>query len=370
MRTIVLLLVSSVAAKLRENVLDAADQAACNSAVGKGATLVAGGGWVHLISSCSAQPSTMTTIGTDQMVGDPVEGDVCFMKSSDDNGVSWDHFQVLTPGGLNSTSWGSCKGMYDTVRKQLLVQYSYYPTGASDQPANVTYFQITSQDDGATWSEPRDFTSELAPCNEDHPTSMVRGTAGNRIQLASGRLLWGGFGSNGATCVWYSDDGGESYTTSGLQNKKANEVSFVIADTTTGRLLKNGRKNGDDDARINYWSEDDGVTWSDGEPAVGFPDSVNSNNHGCMASLTNIDNKLFAFNPSPDGRTDMRVRCSLDHGTTWNATSPYYINGTSEGGYSDLIQVENDKGNILLLVWGNDAKDNYWTDHIDIGWCK
>ena len=198
---------------------------------------------------------------------------------------------------------------------------------------------------------------------------MVRGFAGNRIQSPTGRILWGGFGVNGATCLWYSDDGGATYTSPGLQNSKANEVSLVVS-ADTGLLLKNGRKTDDTNLRQNYWSYDDGATWSAAEHAVGFPDRVNSNNHGCEASLTNINGTLFAFNPSPSGRENMQVRCSLDGGKTWNTTEPYYVTDTTEGGYSDLIYApDNDHNNVLLLAWGNDNQDNYWTDHIKINWC-
>lgn len=150
-----------------------------------------------------------------------------------------------------------------------------------------------------------------------------------------------------------------------------NEFSIVAADSTTGRLLANSRGH---PYRWNRWSDDDGSTWSKPEEST-LKDSVNQHNHGCEASMTNIRNKLFFFNPTGQGhdaRTKMAVRCSLDGGKTWPKS--YHVTKTDDGGYSDLIQVENRDNNILLLAWGyaddKTGNRNMHVEHIDIKWCE
>merc|ERR1712232_941523 len=135
---------------------------------------------------------------------------------------------------MGGSKWGSCQGLYDAQRKKLLIQYAYFPSGNSDKPLNVKYYQVTSADHGKSWSSPVDITSVLAQCTESD--TMVRGVAGSRIQTKTGRLLWAGYGRQGTTCTWYSDDGGETYHTHGLQSNgaNANEVSIATADINTG----------------------------------------------------------------------------------------------------------------------------------------
>ena len=152
---------------------------------------------------------------------------------------------------------------------------------------------------------------------------------------------------------------------------KINEFSLVVADTKTGLLLANSRGQ---PHRRSYWSHDDGNTWSKPEESA-LKDSVNQHNHGCEASIINVHDKLFFFNPSGQGhdaRTNMVVRCSLDGGVTWPHSYP--VTETMDGGYSDMIQVVNAKNNILLLAWGYadvaSNTRNIHLEHIDINWCK
>ena len=68
---------------------------------------------------------------------------------------------------------------------------------------------------------------------------------------------------------------------------------------THGTLLINSRKQdaiGHDEYRPNFWSYDDGLSWTNGE-ASDLKDAINEHGHGCEASLTNIEGKIFFFNP-------------------------------------------------------------------------
>ena len=173
---------------MHDNVLNANEIEICHHNIGKGPNLLAGDGFVHIVTGCAASSKAGATVGlmtnasnrTDEL-GDSVAGNVCIMKSSKNNGQDWEHFQVLTPNGLHGTNYGSCKAMYDKQHKQIVVQYVYYPNGQSTGAQKPKYCQITSADNGNTWSQPRDFTAELAPCMAGG--THVAGMAGNRIQL-------------------------------------------------------------------------------------------------------------------------------------------------------------------------------------------
>merc|ERR1712039_462318 len=191
------------------------------------------------------------------------------------------------------------------------------------------------------------------------------------IQTSNGRLLWGGE-TQGKTCLWYSDDGGNTYKTTWANVGKPNEFSLV--DAGSGNIYMNSRK-GDGCSETNhrreYRSADNGITWT-GPTCSPLLDAVNTHGHGCEASLTHVNGKLLFFNPSGDAqnaRTHMQVHCSLDQGKSW--PSKYSVSSTHDGGYSDLIYLADKTGpNPLLLGFQNSGNNNIWTVHISLGWCK
>ena len=107
-------------------------------------------------------------------------------KFSEDFGKTWGPMTVLTPKRGHSHP----QAVYDRKRKQVLLQYQYHPS--VDPEFNSTMFQLTSTDDGKTWSKKRDITSLLEQCNPDAPHDMQVGTAGAKIQTSSGRILFVG----------------------------------------------------------------------------------------------------------------------------------------------------------------------------------
>lgn len=295
------------------------------------------------------------------------------MKSSQDGGITWGKMTFVSPvddKGNPKTHYAGGTGIYHTQSKTLVLQYNYIPSGDSTKTKDNKLYQITSSDNAKSWSKPQDITHVMEPCRRADG-SLPHAGAGNRIQTPSGRLIFGvGIPS---MCLWYSDDGGKTYNNTGYKEhtSKINEFSIVVANSKTGLLLANSRGQ---PYRKSYWSSDNGKTWSKPEDSQ-LKDSVNKHNHGCEASMTNIGDKLFFFNPTgqgDDARTKMAVRCSSDGGLTW--PSKYDVQETDDGGYSDLIYVENGKGNHLLLAWGYMEQKtnmrNIHLEHIDLKWCK
>ena len=168
------------------------------------------------------------------------------------------------------------------------------------------------------------------------------------------------------------------YNTTKPLKPSVGEFSMVVADTKTGRLLVNGRQNigRKTKSRQNYWSSDGGLSW-DGPHDSGLKGAISDNGSGCEASITNVKNVLYFFNPSGGGpgdhpsRTNMKVQCSKDNGKSWK--SSYKVTTTTEGGYSDIMGVSGGK---LLLVWGigdsnaKHPKRNMYAQTIDTSWCK
>jgi hypothetical protein len=309
---------------------------------------------------------------------DPTSASVCLIKQSDDGGNHWHNFRVLTPGGWSGGYYHGCKAIYDKVHKRILYQYS------RDHSNTQTVYQIHSDDQGARWSKPRDLTKYLIGCGAGQE-GFSGNTAGDRIELPlkqwpKGRVMFGtGQTQKDEFCFWYSEDGGRTYNTTRKWFPNTNELSMVVADEKTGLLLINSRatkyRGKEFKTRKNFWSHDGGITWR-GPEESGLKDAENGAGHGCEASLLNMKNKLFFFNPTGGGggkypsRTNMVARCSLDHGKTW--PHEYKVKATSEGGYSAMLEAQSK----LILAWGvGDShaahpQRNVYVQIIDTNWCK
>merc|ERR1712070_1112349 len=140
------------------------------------------------------------------------------MKRSMDQGRTWLPMMYITGRGFSCAA-----AIYDSVRERIVLQFQQFRS--TNPYTNSTLFQVTSTDAGETLSSIVDIQHMIDPCNNATPTkSLVAGAAGSRIQTSTGRLLFGGH-NKGSICVWYSDDGGETYKTG--PPIQGNEHSFV-----------------------------------------------------------------------------------------------------------------------------------------------
>merc|ERR1719353_1751202 len=160
--------------------------------------------------------SNYTALAAGRRRLDPTSKSVTIIKSSDDEGKTWGDFRVLSQNGWSGGYYYGAKGIYDQKRKRLIIQWTDNSHGAS-----VKLWQVTSDDQGKTFSKVRDMTHILNRCA---PNGQPRSgnTAGNRIQLPlqqypNGRVLFGTgaafvphSGSSSWMCLWYSEDGGET----------------------------------------------------------------------------------------------------------------------------------------------------------------
>ena len=307
---------------------------------------------------CSGKTST----GRDDFppLGDNNADGTVIMKRSTDQGQSWGNFKVISPIDSRNKpllSYSNGAGIWDGIRKRIVVQYQFYRGDGNTAPTvNASMFQIMTSDEGDTWTPAVDITRQLSKCNPDI-NNMMDPSAGNKIQTPSGRLVWAGHDHAGRVCVWFSDDGGASYSTSNFV--QGNEVSLV--NLGGSNLLMNGRGqqfnyNGH---RANYFSTDNGASWSGpSESALDDDDG-----HGCERSMRNIDGILYTVEPQGAKRTSMTISCSKDGGKTWPSSRG--INGDARGGYSDLLPINGG----ILVVWEDGNTGNMFSAQIGNGWC-
>ena len=235
-------------------------------------------------------------------------------RRSADNGTTWSPVaELYRPSGAGETA-GNPAVVFDAVRNQVLVIVAQ----GDAQHCNPTLFTLvfTSVDSGLTFSAPRNISAQIAPWAGTLPGP------GTAAQVPPGAARFGGRiavpAHNGAYAqdvVYYSDDGGVTWTVGATQLPKMDEA--VVAVLSNGSLILNMRNDhlSSCDCRALSISDDGGATFS---LPVSFDAALIS--PVCQASLVSIEGALFFSNPaSKSARVATTIRRSDDDGASWRA---------------------------------------------------
>ncbi len=249
------------------------------------------------------------------------------LKRSHDEGTTWSQLDVIANAGNDSLN-NPCL-VQDQTSGRILLHYQRYPHPLSEhgvkpgiEGEEVCHcYQIVSDDDGKSWSQPEDITRRVK--RPSKVTSMASGP-GIGIQLTRGahrgRILipfnQGPYGK-WKIYVIYSDDGGASWEMGNIARGKGNEVQVV--ELGNGDVMLNARNVWGNLHRVVGISHDQGLTWD-----RLYTDKTLVEPH-CMASLlryafgteTEKSVILFANPASKKDRTNGTLRVSYDEGRTW-----------------------------------------------------
>jgi sialidase-1 len=223
-----------------------------------------------------------------------------------------------------------------------------------------------SSDDGATWSAPREITSQV---KRPDWTWYATGP-GNGIQLRSGRLMVACDHNVRAgerySHVIYSDDRGATWKIGGIAGEKTNESA--VAELKSGGLLLNMRSYHGRNRRAVQRSSDGGLSWSAIQLDEVLIEPV------CQASLISAvpatrkpNGRLLFSNPAATTRAHMTVRFSNDDGRTWAHSREIYAGPSA---YSSLAMLLD--GTVgLLYEYGKDrAYDKIALAKFKLTWLK
>jgi sialidase-1 len=301
---------------------------------------------------------TVLAICEGRKAGRGDHGDIDLVqKRSTDGGKSWGPLELIhEQGGTEKITIGNPCPVVDQQSGTLWLPFNRDNDGV---------FMLSSNDDGRTWSKPREITASVKESN----WNWYATGPGNGIQLTrgkyKGRLVIpcdhrvngpkddkGAWQQAGRSHVIYSDDHGQTWKLGGSTEFGMNECAVV--ELTDGTLMLNSRSYRGKACRGISLSKDGGATW---EPTYDDPALVES---VCQASLiryswpsdaANDKGFLLFSNPAvPKGRDHVTVRGSTDDGKTW----PHFrliCEGSSA--YSSLATLPN--GEIGLLY----ERDNY-----------
>ena len=214
-------------------------------------------------------------------------------------------------------------------------------------------YQTHSDDDGLTWSEPKEITLMVKePSWWWYATGpgigiqLQKGPHKGRLIIPANHTAEGYYGAQ----TLFSDDGGASWKISEIIKPTVNESQVVKL--SDGRLMMNMRTQGTADTKRPYsgyrsiaYSSDGGESWTDPLFDDELGDPI------CQASIVRYDaNRILFSNPNPPislergPREQMTVRLSNDNGQTW-AKELLIYDGPSA--YSSLAKLPD--GEIGLL---------------------
>ncbi len=286
------------------------------------------------------------------------------IRRSPDNGKTWSDIEMVV-----DFPWGQSASdpsmIVDHITGEIFLFYNYMNL---DTEKDIYYLHVVkSKDNGLTWSEPEDITSQIAKPEWHKDFKFI--TSGRGIQTRNGKLLHCMVNLNSGMHIFGSDDHGKSWYFIDTPISPANESKIVeLAD---GSWMVNARANGKK-MRYVHISSDEGKTW-ESRPE---PELIDPGCNGTIIRYTSIEdgykkNRLLFSNAKMEkGRKNMTVRVSYDEGETWSEGKTIYPGGSA---YSDMTILEN--GDIGLffekdgykenpfvsfsLKWLTDGKDKY-----------
>ena len=183
------------------------------------------------------------------------------MRRSVDGGRTWGNYSWAVPPTKTDASGrdgmdigGNPSAVWDSDRNVLLLQFvrglRNRKTQAQTCNPALSNWQQQSSDGGLTWSKPAEISSFLGPW----AGSLVGPANGIQLRNAAphrGRLVWcGHWGVYNSTQVWFSDDGGQTYTLSSTVFPYMDECALAeLADGSVYLNMRNNHRNASCDCR-------------------------------------------------------------------------------------------------------------------------
>jgi sialidase-1 len=313
------------------------------------------------------------------------------MSRSTDGGQTWQAMKVImdmgTWGGKpqNLNGIGDPCILYDHKTNTIWVAALWMNGSAPDKmlwwasnpgmaPTETGQFILSkSTDDGLTWSEPINITSQI----KDPAWQLLLQGPGMGITLEDGTLVFpvqfkadinekaldGGQYTCHSTII-YSKDQGKSWQIG--KGAKSNTTEAQVVQLSNGSLMlnmrddRNRKDKGETNGRAIATTTDLGKTWTTHPTSNSALQESN-----CMASIISskmdLNGKstkvLFFSNPNnKQNRGDMTIKASIDEGNTWPTELQLKLNAQVGYGYSCMTMVDNKTIGILY----EGVKDMYF----------
>ncbi|BCM70714.1 putative neuraminidase, secreted [Streptomyces sp. EAS-AB2608] len=305
--------------------------------------------------------------------GDAADIDIV-LKRSTDGGRTWGPLQVVNEGA--GDTHGNPAPVVDRATGRIWLAETYN-TGRTDSgncavPCDRTPHLQYSDDDGRSWSRPRDLSGEILPADWNswyatgpvHGIQLTRGRYAGRLVFGVNTETWNGsrVTANHAALIVSDDHGGhwrigatDSWPVAADGTFRQKPSELTLAERGDGSILVSGREQDGTDLghRTQAVSRDGGSSFT--APFRGLPGLYTPQVQGSLLRLG--DRLLLACPADPDRRRTMMIRSSYDGGRTWDSVDRGTVVTTDWSGYSDLVRIGS--GTVGLLYEGGavDARD-------------
>ncbi|MEC4017847.1 sialidase family protein [Streptomyces sp. H27-D2] len=290
------------------------------------------------------------------------------LKRSTDGGLSWGPLSVVAQNGPDTVGnpapvvLESGRVVLPQVRNAAVATEQRILRGEVSAADGRRVWVQHSDDDGESWSEPREITATTKMAGwrwyattPGHAMRLRHGPCAGRIVVPANHTIAPTGADNGTEAKYnsghsiYSDDDGESWRIGYLDE---NPNGYVNVNETTGAELPDGRIyfNTRNDAtspgrRADAYSADGGLTLvKPFRPQAGLVGPVVEGSVLHLGEPDEPDVLLFAGPADPEFRALMTVRASRDRGLTWRVAH------TASGlpaAYSDLVRIDADTVGLL-----------------------
>ncbi|AKJ09590.1 laminin G [Streptomyces incarnatus] len=305
--------------------------------------------------------------------GDAADIDIV-LKRSADGGRTWGPLQVVNEGA--GDTHGNPAPVVDRETGRVWLAETYN-TGRTDSascsiPCDRTPHLQYSDDDGRTWSVPRDLSPEILPADWNswyatgpvHGIQLTRGRYAGRLVFGVNTETWDGgrVTANHAALIVSDDHGGHwrigatdtwPIADDGTFRQKPSELT--LAERGDGSILVSAREQDGTDLghRTQAVSRDGGDGFT--APFHDLPDLYAPQVQGALLRLG--DRMLLACPGDPDRRRTMMIRSSYDGGRTWDSVDRGTVVTTDWSGYSDLVRADADTVGLVYEGGAVDARD-------------
>lgn len=290
------------------------------------------------------------------------------IRRSLDGGRTWSPAKILRE--VKSGGAGDASLLLDRKTGRVWCFHAYGPPGigafeskpgTTTGPTTLQLHAIYSDDQGVTWSAPRDLTPKF----KDPRWMALFATSGTNIQTGTGRYLLplvvrGADGKLSSRNI-YSDDGGDSWKAGATIEPGADESHNV--ELTDGTILQNMR-NGP--RRAIARSHDGGATFGPVEHDRALIDP------GCNAGITRVTDDrgktvIVFTNAASVKRENLTVRLSYDEGRTWPVAR---ILHAGPAAYSTVIGLRDGSLGVLYERGGTQPYEKITFARFTLDWVR
>ncbi|MFK4068294.1 exo-alpha-sialidase [Streptomyces sp. NPDC029674] len=309
------------------------------------------------------------------------------LKRSHDGGRTWGPLQVVNEGA--GDTHGNPAPVVDRESGRILLAETYN-TGRTDGkncdvPCDRTPHLQYSDDDGRSWSAPRDLSDQILPEHWNswyatgpvHGLQLTRGRHAGRLVFTANTETWdGGRVTANHAALIVSDDGGDhwkigatdSYPIPAAGTFRQKPSEMTVTERPDGAIHVSGREQDGTDLghRTQTVSRDGGDSFA--APFRAIPDLYTPQVQGSTLQFGN--RMLLACPGDPDRRRTMQIRSSYDGGRTWDSVDRGTTVTTDWSGYSDMVRADGTHVGLMYEGGAVDARDEIRFARFTEDWLK